>query len=269
MPGRAQEFHAGRCRTDHLRSWPLAWRTAAILAVLAALCMGGTALLEAAAAPSAEATSREGVLRGTVRLGPKLSTRRIRFSPYPDLSAAAPSRHPAPEPDEIRNVVISLVPLEGIAPSSPPAAGTFRMEQVQETFVPHVLAVPRGSKVEFVNADPIFHNVFSLSRAASFDLGRYPRGESRSVRFDEPGVVKVFCHIHSDMSAIILVLDTPYFTVPDSRGGFELSGLPPGDYTATAWHERAHPIRRTVRIGSGAAVEMDFSIPLEEAPVAE
>jgi plastocyanin len=209
-----------------------------------------------------------GILRGTVRLGEKLSTRRIRFTHYPDLTVASPTRRPAPVPAEIQNVVVSLVPLDGTA--APVAPGkVYRMEQVQETFVPHVLPVPVGSTVEFVNGDPIFHNVFSLSRAASFDLGRFPRGDSRSVRFDRPGSVKVYCHIHSDMSASILVLDTPYFTVPDARGGFELPRLPSGRYTATAWHERAHPIRREVRIEAGAVTETDFSIPLEETVVDE
>src|SRR4029077_6381444 len=116
------------------------------------------------------------------------------------------------------------------------------------TFVPHVLAVPKGTTVDFPNGDAIFHNVFSLSKAAEFDLGRYPRGSSKSVRFDRPGMVKVFCHIHSDMSGVIVVLDTPFSAVPDSQVPSSITGVPPGEYTVVGWHERARPLRKTVRI---------------------
>src|SRR2546429_9741325 len=105
----------------------------------------------------------------------------------------------------------------------PPLRGTpltshGELRQQNETFVPHVLPITRGSTVEFPNDDPIFHNVFSLSTAASFDLKRYPRGQSRSQEFPKPGIVKVYCHIHSHMSATILVMDHPYFTIPGTDG---------------------------------------------------
>ena len=139
------------------------------------------------------------------------------------------------------------------------------MRQEDLTFVPHILAIPRGTTVEFPNGDGIFHNVFSLSKASSFDLGRYPKGSSRSVRFEQPGIVKVFCHIHSDMSGVILVLDNAFFAVPDETGHYAIEGVPPGEYRVMAWHERARPLERTVRIRSGQDSVADFSIPLSEA----
>ena len=92
------------------------------------------------------------------------------------------------------------------------------MDQRDQTFVPHVLAITVGTTVEFPNSDLTFHNVFSLSKTKSFDLGRYSRGKSKSVRFDRPGVVQVFCDIHSHMSAFILVFAHRYFAVTDRAG---------------------------------------------------
>ena len=209
-----------------------------------------------------------GSLRGSVTLGPRLTARKMRFTLYPDLSGAAPSSSRSPG-EEIRNVVL-YVESPALKPSRhQPPAEPLQMVQQNESFLPHILPILKGSTVVFPNSDPIYHNVFSLSKTASFDLGRYPRGASRSVRFDEPGVVKVFCHIHSDMSGVILVLDNPYFTTPDAEGSFQFAELPSGKYTITAWHERARPIRREVQIRAGQAATMDFAIPLEDAPVGD
>jgi plastocyanin len=140
----------------------------------------------------------------------------MRFSLYPDVSGAAPP-HASPA-GEIQNVVLYLTSpaLRREEPGAAPA--TLRMEQRDESFFPHVLPIVKGSIVEFPNGDPIYHNVFSLSKASSFDLGRYPRGATRSIRFDEPGVVRVYCHIHSDMSGVILVLEIPISPLPMRRG---------------------------------------------------
>ncbi|MCI0655921.1 MAG: hypothetical protein L0170_02495, partial [Acidobacteria bacterium] len=160
-----------------------------------------------------DASPRMGSLRGSVTLGPRLTARKMRFTLYPDLSGAAPPSSRSPV-EEIRNVVL-YVESPALKPSRHhPPAELLQMVQKNESFVPHILPILKGSTVVFPNSDPIYHTVFSLSKTASFDLGRYPRGASRSVRFDEPGVVKVFCHIHSDMSGVILVLDNPYFTTP-------------------------------------------------------
>ena len=127
---------------------------------------------------------------------------------------------------------------EGRAEDAPSRRCDAEIRQRDENFVPRVVAVPVGSTVDFPNDDPIYHNVFSLSRAKTFNLGRFPRGKSRGVRFDKPGVVKVFCEIHSHMTATVMVFNHPWFAMPDEQGRFDLSGVPPGTHQITAWHER-------------------------------
>lgn len=110
--------------------------------------------------------------------------------------------------------------------------------QKGKTFIPHVLPVELGTTVDFPNDDPIFHNAFSEYNGQIFDVGLYPPGKSRSVRMMRPGIVRVFCNIHSTMSAIILVLNTPYFTKTAMNGSFEMN-VPPGEYDLGVFHERA------------------------------
>lgn len=135
------------------------------------------------------------------------------------------------------------------------------MDQRNERFVPHLLAVMVGTVVEFPNSDRTYHNVFSLSRARRFDLGRYAAGKSKSVRMDRPGVVRVFCDIHSHMSAFVLVFAHPYFDVTDADGRFELSQVPPGTYTVIGWHEGDPRVRRSVTVAPGTATELDLPVP--------
>jgi plastocyanin len=115
-------------------------------------------------------------------------------------------------------------------------------------FSPHVLVVPAGSTVAFPNHDPFNHNVFSLSEENPFDLGLYGRGEVRSVRFDRPGLVRVYCNVHAQMSALVMVRDTPWYTQPASDGSFSLGAVPPGSYTLHAWHERAPEMVRALEV---------------------
>ena len=138
------------------------------------------------------------------------------------------------------------------------------MEQEGLSFKPHVLAVVKGTEVEFPNRDMLFHNVFSLSKPKSFDLGRFAQNASKSLRFGTPGIVKVFCHIHSDMSGVIVVLDNPFFASPGSDGRFVIDGIPPGEYRVIAWHERARMAAKKVRIEAGNDSVLDFEIPLAE-----
>ena len=112
-----------------------------------------------------------------------------------------------------------------------------RMDQRNETFVPHVLAIVAGTTVDFPNSDHTYHNVFSLSKTKSFDLGRYAVGRSKTVRFDRPGIVRVFCDIHSHMSAFILVFAHRYFAVTDEEGRYRIDSVPPGTYTVMTWNE--------------------------------
>ena len=122
----------------------------------------------------------------------------------------------------------------------------------------------RGSTVDFPNSDPVFHNVFSLSSASTFDLGRYPRGQSKSATFAKAGLVKVYCHLHSEMSASILVLDHPYFTIPDLDGSFTLPNVPAGGYTIVGWHERVGERTGTVTVRAGGSASIDLALPLAE-----
>lgn len=134
-----------------------------------------------------------------------------------------------------------------------------RMDQRNETFVPHVLAIVAGTTVDFPNSDQTYHNVFSLSKTKSFDLGRYAVGRSKSVRFDRPGIVRVFCDIHSHMSAFILVFSHRYFSVADQEGRYRLENVPPGTYTVVAWHESAPLESRQVVIPElGGDAELNF-----------
>ena len=137
------------------------------------------------------------------------------------------------------------------------------MDQRNESFVPHLLAIVAGTTVDFPNNDETYHNVFSLSRAKSFDLGRYAAGKSRPVRFDRPGIVRVFCDIHSHMSAFILVFAHRYFAETDDDGRYRLDNVPPGTYTVAVWNETVHgdPPKRAVTVPDGGGdVDADFTI---------
>ncbi len=135
------------------------------------------------------------------------------------------------------------------------------MKQQDQTFVPHVLAITVGTSVDFPNADLTFHNVFSLSKTKSFDLGRYARGQSKSVRFDRPGVVQVFCDIHSHMRAFILVFAHRFFAVTDASGRYSIPRVPPGSYTLAAWYEGEVRETRPVMVpDTGGEIVADFMI---------
>jgi plastocyanin len=139
-------------------------------------------------------------------------------------------------------------------------AGRTVMDQRNETFVPHVLAITTGTTVDFLNSDRIYHNVFSLSKTKRFDLGRYPVGHSRPVRFDQPGIVRVFCDIHSHMNAFILVFSHPFFAVTDGEGRYRIDSVPPGNYAVIAWNEGVSSEPRPVTVPDGGAAELDFTV---------
>lgn len=139
--------------------------------------------------------------------------------------------------------------------------GRARLDQRNETFVPHVLAIRAGTVVDFPNNDRTYHNVFSLSRIRRFDLGRYAAGHSRAVRFDRPGIVRVFCDIHSHMNAFILVFSHPYFAVTGNDGAFDLGRIPVGTYQLAAWYEGAVRLTQSVTIEPGVASVVDLEIP--------
>jgi plastocyanin len=132
--------------------------------------------------------------------------------------------------------VIWLNPLRPSAMSFAPR-GNFTLLQKDKMFTPHLLVVPVGSSVAFPNADPFFHNVFSLFDGRRFDLGLYEAGSTRSVVFSREGVSYIFCNIHSEMSAVVIALVTPHYAVADPHGAFHLIGVPSGDYELHVWIE--------------------------------
>jgi plastocyanin len=149
-------------------------------------------------------------------------------------------------------VVVWLDPLSARTPDTPPVVAS--MAHQQKTFVPHVLAIRTGSKVRFPNLDPFFHNAFSNYDGEIFDIGLHPPGSYREVTFHRPGIVRLFCNIHPTMSAVIAVLDTPWFAVSDVRGAYRIAGVPHGEYHLNVFHERAMPdvldkLKRNVSIG--------------------
>jgi plastocyanin len=153
----------------------------------------------------------------------------------------------------------AVVYAEPIGVQSPRQPGKFVLRQKNKTFLPRVLGVPVGSAVEFPNDDPIFHNVFSLSGPQPFDLGLYRSGESKSRTFDRPGSYRVFCNIHPQMSALIMVVPTPYVVVADGSGRFVLD-LPAGRYRVTAQSERATPVSLDINAEAGATVAPPLTI---------
>jgi plastocyanin len=115
--------------------------------------------------------------------------------------------------------------------------GNYTLQQKAKMFTPHLLVVPVGSSVAFPNTDPFFHNVFSLFDGKRFDLGLYESGSTRSVVFSREGVSYIFCNIHSEMSAVVIALDTPLYAIADARGEFHLKDVPDGDYDLHMWVE--------------------------------
>jgi plastocyanin len=204
--------------------------------------------------------STSGTITGHVKL-----TSHVRGTPLPSnaYEPRSVNRKAASTIPELRNVVVYLkdVTVRGSLPTTHGA-----ITQEHEAFTPRVLPVTRGSSVDFPNADPFFHNVFSLSGAATFDLGRYPQGKTVSRTFSKAGLVKVYCHIHSQMTATILVLDHPYFAVPELDGSFSLPNVPSGRYTIVGWHERVGERTAAVQVEDGGTATVDFSLPVEDGP---
>jgi len=204
-------------------------------------------------------------ISGTVVVKHKLTRRKVvvdvtSYDRGPVVAAAPEDREDALAFERSRVAVY----LEFRNTGRPGTPKTAALEQRNREFVPDSLVIPAGSTVSFPNFDPIFHNVFSLSRAKSFDLGNYPKGHTRNVVFPKPGIVFVNCHLHPNMGATIVVTPGPWGTLADRDGSFSFDNVPPGVYTAVAWHKAAGFFRQTVEVGPGSHPIIQFIIPLNE-----
>jgi plastocyanin len=236
------------------------WRTAATEVLAAAACVfagAGALALAGPAAPAAAPGVRapaaaNGAIRGRVSISRQpVAARR------PTVSSLGASLEPD-RTDRPRAVVYLESAPRGAFEQVEP--GRAVLDQRDETFVPHVLAITTGTIVDFPNSDRIYHNVFSLSKVARFDLGRYEAGHSKAVRFDRPGIVRVFCEIHSHMNAFILVFSHPFFAMTDADGRYRIDNVPPGTYSVVAWHEGTASDPRAVGVPDGAVTEANFSL---------
>lgn len=154
-----------------------------------------------------------------------------------------------------------VIYLEGERPSKPVTA---TIAQENRQFVPDMVVIPAGSTVSFPNQDPIFHNVFSLSKLKTFDLGNYPKGQTRAVQFPKPGIVLANCYLHPNMGAVILVAPNQWYARADKFGHFVLRDVPDGEYTIVAWHKASGYFRQKVPVPSDRSSDVQFLIPLDE-----
>lgn len=148
--------------------------------------------------------------------------------------------------------VVWLPGTPGSAPSRP------TLTSRDKRFVPHVVAVASGATVVFPNVDRIYHNVFSVTPGHAFDLGLYRKGAARSLRFEKPGLVSVYCNIHPDMAAYMMVLQDAAFAVTDDDGRYRIGALPPGRRPVRLWNERGGEREQTVDLAAGARRTLDF-----------
>ena len=200
-----------------------------ILAMLAALVL--------TTPPALPRLANAGAIRGTLHVPPVSAQSAEGANAYPGHAHALPGAH-AVTHGLVTDAVLYIERIDtatesSLAATSPPPP---RLTQKDQMFTPRVVAIAAGSVVDFPNQDPIYHNVFSASPVRRFDLGKYPKGDSRRVDFRRPGLVNVYCDIHSNMEAFILVVPNHAFARPSTTGEFALPELPPGHYELHLWH---------------------------------
>jgi len=166
--------------------------------------------------------------------------------------------------------VVWLEPTGNAAETTPVMPMHATLAQKNKAFEPHLLVITRGSSVEFPNRDPWFHNVFSLFNGKRFDLGLYEAGSSRTVHFDREGISFIFCNIHPEMSAVVVVLGSPYFALTDKQGDFSIARVPAGRYMLHVWNESAQPaalqaLTHEVQVGEASRTVGTIRVPVTKS----
>lgn len=141
--------------------------------------------------------------------------------------------------------------------------GKYQMITRGKMLIPHVLAIPVGSTIEFPNDDPISHNLFSLSSNNAFDLGLYRKGSGKTQKFDSVGLVNVYCNVHPNMSAVIHVMDTPYYAFADAGGNYALPNVPSGRYRVIAWNEQGGQTEAVIEVTTAGTVTGNVALMLD------
>ena len=216
-------------------------------------------------------TSAESIT-GTILVKKKLTKRRVTapVSIYQRGAAVKLGENAETDPLEFeRSHVVIYLDGPGPAENVPASAAQLPVQQAQQIdrqFSPDLLVVPVGSTVSFPNMDPVFHNIFSLSKPKAFDLGSYSKGETRNVVFPKQGVVDVYCHLHPNMAATIVVTPNRWYARSDRSGQYRIPDVPPGQYTVVAWHKSAGFFRKTIVVEAGHGAVADFFVPLDKDP---
>lgn len=202
-----------------------------------------------------------GDIEGIVRITRSLTKKRVVVDTYAPRGGASANGAAPEDIDEWGRTVVFIDSSISPAQTKSPLP-LQQIAQRNRRFEREVIVVQAGATVSFPNEDPIFHNVFSLSKSKSFDLGYYAIGQTRKIQFDKPGPVQVFCHLHPNMNAAIMVVPNGYFTQPASGGEFKIAGVPTGRYTLRLWHKSAGYLQEEIEVLAEGKTQVKFLLPL-------